>query len=40
MAQDASDLIKERAEHDGVARAVIENAMRAYAQQDTVATTS
>ncbi|GAB2628737.1 hypothetical protein GCM10009696_36780 [Kocuria himachalensis] len=33
VAQDVSDLIEELTEHDGTARAVIENAVRAYAQQ-------
>ncbi|MFI7743738.1 hypothetical protein [Kocuria rhizosphaericola] len=33
VAQDVSDLIQELTEHDGTARAVIENAVRAYAQQ-------
>ena len=32
VAQDVSDLIEELTEHDGTARAVIENAVRAYAQ--------
>lgn len=33
VAQDVSDLIEELTEHDGTARAMIENAVRAYAQQ-------
>lgn len=33
VAQDVSGLIEELTEHDGTARAVIENAVRAYAQQ-------
>ncbi len=33
VAQDVSDLIEELTEHDDTARAVIENAVRAYAQQ-------
>ena len=33
VALDVSDLIEELTEHDGTARAVIENAVRAYAQQ-------
>ena len=33
VAQDVSDLIEELTEHDGTTRAVIENAVRAYAQQ-------
>ena len=33
VAQDVSDLIEELTEHDGTARAVIENAVRASAQQ-------
>lgn len=33
VAQDISDLIEELTEHDGTARAVIENAVRAYVQQ-------
>ena len=33
VAQDVSDLIEELTEHDGTARAVIETAVRAYAQQ-------
>ena len=33
VAQDVSDLIEELTEYDGTARAVIENAVRAYAQQ-------
>ena len=33
VAQDVSDLIEELTEHDGTARAVIENAVHAYAQQ-------
>lgn len=33
VAHDVSDLIEELTEHDGTARAVIENAVRAYVQQ-------
>ena len=33
VAQDVSDLLEERTDHDGTARAVIENAVRADAQQ-------
>ena len=33
VAQDVSDLLEERPDHDGTARAVIENAVRADAQQ-------
>ena len=33
VAQDVSDLIEELTQHDGTARTVIENAVRAYAQQ-------
>lgn len=33
VAQDVFGLIEELTEHDGTARAVIENAVRAYAQQ-------
>lgn len=33
VARDVSDVIEELTEHDGTARAVIESAVRAYAQQ-------